>query len=94
MKVRLLYFAHLYNIPLSPELEEDLAVILQKIPLLHGELISKTFIMERISEFLFIPIAPVKISGTTSRSVSYKIPKRLKLCFKEVISSEFQRLKH
>ena len=48
MKVRLLYFAHLYNIPLSPELEEDLAVILQKIPLLHGELISKTFIMERI----------------------------------------------
>ena len=50
MKVRLLYFAHLYNIPLSPELEEDLAVILQKIPLLHGELISKTFIMERILE--------------------------------------------
>jgi len=48
MKVRLLYFAHLYNIPLSPELEEDLAVILQKIPLLHGELISKTFIMTQV----------------------------------------------
>ena len=63
MKVRLLYFAHLYNIPLSPELEEDLAVILQKIPLLHGELISKTFIMERILEFLFVRIAPVKILG-------------------------------
>ena len=54
MKVRLLYFAHLYNIPLSPELEEDLAVILQKIPLLHGELISKTFIMERILLGLFV----------------------------------------
>ena len=54
MKVRLLYFAHLYNIPLSPELEEDLAVILQKIPLLHGELISKTFIMERILLGLFL----------------------------------------
>ena len=94
MKVRLLYFAHLYNIPLSPELEEDLAVILQKIPLLHGELISKTFIMERILEFFLLRVAPVDIFEPITSFISYKILKRLKLCFKEVISSEFPRLKH
>jgi translocation protein SEC63 len=45
MKVRLLYFAHLYNIKLTPELEEDLAIILKKVPILHGELISKCFFL-------------------------------------------------
>ena len=64
MKVRLLYFAHLYNIPLSPELEEDLAVILQKIPLLHGELISKTFIMARILLILVVLMQSATHSAT------------------------------
>ena len=72
MKVRLLYFAHLYNIPLSPELEEDLAVILQKIPLLHGELISKTFIMARILIMLFLVVQSATHSATQTFD-SYKI---------------------
>lgn len=41
-KVRILYFAHMYNIDLSPELEADLSTILKKVPLLHGEMITKT----------------------------------------------------
>jgi len=41
-KVRILYFAHLYNIDLSPELKSDLATILKKVPLLHSEMITKT----------------------------------------------------
>lgn len=45
MKVRLLYFAHMYNIPLSPELQEDLDMVLKKMPDLHSELISKVFFL-------------------------------------------------
>lgn len=41
-KVRILYFAHLYNIDLSPDLQADLATVLKKVPLLHGEMITKT----------------------------------------------------
>ena len=41
-KVRILYFAHMYNIDLSPELEADLSTILKKVALLHGEMITKT----------------------------------------------------
>jgi len=45
MKVRLLYFAHMYNIALSPELQEDLDFVLRKMNDLHGELISKVFFL-------------------------------------------------
>lgn len=45
MKVRLLYFAHMYGIPLSPELKEDLDLVLRKMPDLHSELISKVFFL-------------------------------------------------
>ena len=47
MKVRLLYFAHMYGIPLSPELQEDLDLVLRKMPDLHSELISKVLMMPR-----------------------------------------------
>jgi len=45
MKVRLLYFAHMYDIKLSPELQEDLDMILKKVPDLHAELVSKVFFL-------------------------------------------------
>lgn len=45
MKVRLLYFAHMYNIKLNPELQQDLDMILKKVPDLHAELVSKVFFL-------------------------------------------------
>lgn len=45
MKVRLMYFAHMYGIPLSTELQEDLDLVLRKMPDLHTELISKVYML-------------------------------------------------
>ena len=38
----------MYNIDLSPELEADLSTILKKVPLLHGEMITKTHALEGV----------------------------------------------
>ena len=40
-----MYFAHMYGIPLSTELQEDLDLVLRKMPDLHTELISKVYML-------------------------------------------------
>ena len=44
----------MYNIDLSPELQADLSTILKKVPLLHGEMITKTHALEGVVTMLLI----------------------------------------